>query len=433
MMGAMRQRAVWQFALSGLLSVVVIGVVALLAFREIGRDQALEEAKDVTRLTAAAVVEPALTQALVDGDPEALDRFDWLLTGGVLANSAIERIKLWTADGRIVYSDEPRLIGQRYALDDEELEALRTDEVQAEVSDLDAPENRFERGHGELLEVYLPAHMPDGTPLLFETYRPTAAISETSGDLTRAFVPALLLGLLALWLVNLPLAAALSRRMRRAREEREAYLQAAMHASEHERRRIAADLHDGIVQDLNGLSLQMAAEARSADARGEPEAAQRLRALSASGRQLTRGLRHALVDIYPPSLHREGLGPALADLAETVSRRGIVVDLDVEDELALPPDVEALLFRVGQESLRNVVRHAGAAHVGVRVAREKGEAVLEVADDGRGFDPGASTSLTNGHLGLRALESLTVDAGGRFAVRSRPGEGTHVRAEVPVA
>ncbi|HEY8583096.1 MAG TPA: ATP-binding protein [Capillimicrobium sp.] len=430
----MGQRAVWQFALSGLISVLVIGVIAVVAFRAIGREQALDEAKDVTRLTAAAVVEPALTQALVDGDREALERFDWLIREGVLANSSIQRIKLWTPDGRIVYSDEPRLIGQRYALDDEELEILRSDRVQAEVSDLESPENRFERGHGELLEVYLPAHLPSGEPLLFETYRPAAAISDTSGDLTRAFIPALLGGLVALWLVNLPLAAALSRRVRRAREEREAYLQAAMHASEHERRRIAADLHDGVVQDLNGLSLQMAAEARAADARGEPEAAARLRDLSATGRQLTRGLRHALVDIYPPTLHREGLAPALADLAESVRRRGPAVAADVEDGLELPPDVEALLFRIAQESLRNVVSHADASQVRLRVGRDEGRAVLVVGDDGRGFDPAAADeAASDGHLGLRALRSLTVDAGGRFVVRSAPGAGTEVRAEVPVA
>jgi two-component system NarL family sensor kinase len=432
MMCAVRGRAVLQFALSGLLSVLVIGVIAVIAFRAIGRDQALEEAKDVTRLTAAAVVEPALTRALVDGDPAAIRRFDRLIRRGVLANSTMVRIKLWTPDGRIVYSDEPRLIGQRYDLDDEELETLRSDRVEAEVSDLDAPENRFERGHGELLEVYLPAHLPDGEPLLFETYRPTATISETSGDLTRAFIPALLGGLLALWLVNLPLAAALSARVRRARDERESYLQAAMHASEHERRRIAADLHDGVVQDLNGMSLSMAAEARAADGRGERETARRLRELSATGRQLTRGLRNVLVDIYPPTLHREGLAPALADLAESVTRRGLVVELDVVDDLQLPPDVEALLFRVGQETMRNVVSHAGASRVRVSVTRDGDRAVLVVADDGRGFDADAGEPARNGHLGLRALAALTADAGGRFDVRSRLGEGTEVRAEVPV-
>ncbi len=423
----------WQFALSGLVSVLIIGLLGFFAFRAIARQQALDRAKDVTRLTAAAVVEPALTPALLNGDPQALARFDRLLRRGVLAHSNVVRVKLWTPGGRIVYSDERRLIGRRYPLDKEERSALRTDRVVAEVSDLGHPENRFERGRGELLEVYLPAHMPDGRPLLFESYRPTAAISGSTRDLTHAFIPALLGGLIMLQLVNLPLARALVGRVRRAQEERAAYLQAAMNASERERRRIAADLHDGVVQDVNGLSLSMAAESRAAGARGETQAAARLRDMAASGRQLTRGLRNALVDIYPPTLHREGLRPALADLAESVGRRGLETEVRIDEDLALAPDVEALLFRVGQESMRNVVSHAGAEHVRLEVHRENGHAVLTVSDDGRGFEAanGARAPLANGHLGLPALRALTEDAGGSFAVESTPGRGTTVRARVP--
>jgi two-component system, NarL family, sensor kinase len=430
----MRERAaVWQFALSGVASVLIIGVLATLAFRAIARDQALDRAKDITRLTAAAVVEPALTPALVRGDPRALRRFDWLMRRGVLSHSNIVRVKLWTPSGRIVYSDEKRLIGKRYALDDEERDALRSDRVKAEVSDLSHPENRFERGRGELLEVYLPAHLPNGKPLLFESYRPTSAIAQNTRDLTRAFIPALIGGLILLQLVNLPLARGLVRRAQRARRERETYLQAAMHASERERRRIAADLHDGVVQDMNGLSLSMSAESRAADNRGEHEAAGRLEQMAAAGRQLTRGLRNALVDIYPPTLHREGLAPALADLAESVGRRGVAVDVDVPSDLALAPDVEALLFRIGQETMRNVVSHAGAEHVQVGVSRADGRVRMVVRDDGRGFDAAAANGAPSaeGHFGLRAMQSLTEDAGGTFAVRSRPGEGTAVEVEVP--
>lgn len=215
----------WQFALSGLVGVLVIGLVAVLAFRVIARQQALERAKDLTRLTAAAVVEPAVTAKLVQGDPRAIARFDKLMRDGALTKSDIVRVKHWTPDGRIAYSDEPRLIGNRYELDDDEIKALRTDHVEAEVSDLDDPENRFERGRGELLEVYLPVHLPDGRPLLFESYRSTASIADNTRELTRAFIPALIGGLIMLQLLNLPLARRLVGRVRRAREERETYLQ----------------------------------------------------------------------------------------------------------------------------------------------------------------------------------------------------------------
>ncbi|MGK2955208.1 MAG: sensor histidine kinase [Solirubrobacterales bacterium] len=423
--------AVWQFAISGLLGVLVIGLIASLAFREIARQQALDEAKDLARLTASAIVEPGLNPGIEKGEPAAIAEFDRIVRRSVLADSDIVRVKIWKADGTVIYSDEPRAIGMDTSVNEEELEALRSNEVRAEVSDLDSPENRYERGHGELLEVYLPVSLPDGERLMFESYQPTSVISETTRDLTLAFIPALIGGLILLQLVNLPLARRLVNQVRSARAEREQYLQAAMDASERERRRIAADLHDGVVQDMNGLSLSVAAEARAAEARGDEEGASRLRGISASGRQITRGLRNALVNIYPPTLHRQGLAAALSDLAEELGRRGIEVELDLDDSLELAPDVESLLFRIAQESTRNVVSHAAASSVRIEVSRADGRVAINVRDNGEGFNVSEQTPVPAGHLGLKAMESLTADAGGTFVLDSTPGEGTEIRVEVP--
>ena len=425
--------AVWQFALSGLIGVLVIGLIAILAFRAIAKEQALDDAKELTRLTAAAIVEPGLNPGIENGDPAAIRELDRLVRRSVLAESDIVRVKIWTAEGRIIYSDEPRAIGLRFPLHEDERDAIRNDRVEAEVSDLDAPENEFERGRGELLETYLPVELPNGRKLLFESYQPTSLISERTRDLTRAFIPALLGGLLLLQLVNLPLARRLVNQVRSARAEREQFLQAAMDASERERRRIAADLHDGVVQDMNGLSLSVAAEARAASDHGDEAGATRLRQISASGRQITRGLRNALVDIYPPTLHRQGLSAALSDLAENLGRRGLQVELDVSEPLDLPPDVEALVFRIAQESTRNVVSHARAGTVWITAETLDGMACITVRDDGHGFDDSNRGATSDGHFGLKAMESLTTDAGGRFTVESVPGEGTEIRAEVPVA
>ena len=423
--------AVWQFALSGLIGVLVIGLIAIFAFRAIARQQALDDAKDLTRLTASAIIEPALTPELEAGDPQALARFDRRVRQSVLAHSDIVRIKIWTEDGTIIYSDAPGVIGQRFPLDEGELEALKKGKIESEVSDLSKPENRFERNQGELLETYLPVTLPDGQKLLFESYLPTEVISDTTKELTRAFIPALIGGLLLLQLVNLPLAQRLVNRERQARLERESYLKAAVDASERERRRIAADLHDGVVQDMNGMSLSIAAEARAAADRGDEEQAKRLRDISASGRQLTRGLRNALVDIYPPTLHRQGLAAALSDLTENISRRGIHADLHADHPLDLPPDVEALLFRVAQESTRNVISHAGATMVHIEVKTDEERVTMTVSDNGKGFDSSGDQSVYDGHFGLRAMESLTEDAGGAFKLNSTPGEGTTVTVRIP--
>jgi two-component system NarL family sensor kinase len=127
----------------------------------------------------------------------------------------------------------------------EERAALAADKVEAEVSDLSRPEYRFERGQRELLEVYLPIRGPDGQRLRFEAYQRFSSISASGRRLWLAFAPALLGGLLLLQLANLPLARSMVRRLRDARAQRELMLRRAIDASDLERRRIAADLHDG--------------------------------------------------------------------------------------------------------------------------------------------------------------------------------------------
>src|SRR5207253_2641386 len=111
-----------------------------------------------------------------------------------------------------------------------------------------------------------------------------------------------------------------------------------------------------------------------------------------------------LVEIYPPELHRAGLEAALGDLLAASEARGLATTLDVDPEFRLDRDTEALFFRVTQEALRNVIKHAGASRVSVKVARANGRARLLVEDDGRGFDPGQPDG--GGHFGLRMLRDL---------------------------
>src|SRR6185437_4003713 len=107
--------AVLQFALSGLAIVVLLGLAGVELLRHAGNTQALKDAKNNTQIAARGVVEPNLTPGVMRGDPAALARFDRIIRSSVL-QPPIVRVKIWTATGRIVYSDEPRLVGQRYAL-----------------------------------------------------------------------------------------------------------------------------------------------------------------------------------------------------------------------------------------------------------------------------------------------------------------------------
>ena len=425
--------AVAQFALTGLLVLAVFVVAWVLVFRSIGESEALRDARQYTALTGQGIVEPALGAGVMDGDQAALRRLDTVVQERVLGERVV-RVKIWASDGRIVYSDEPRLIGSRYPLDDSKLEALRTGGAQAERSDLGGPENRFEQGQGSLYEVYLPIRAPDGTSLLFETYQRGTSVASTGRRIWLPFAALLLASLVLLWLVQVPLAWRLARRLRRSQVDREMLLVRAVEASADERRRIAADLHDGVVQDLAGISYSLSAAAGSAEPQVPPTTRSLLEEAASGMRDSMRRIRSLLVEIHPPNLRAAGLEAALGDLLAPLAGRGIETSLDVADGLALDEETEQLFYRAAGEAIRNVERHADARHLAVRIGSGEGWARLEVNDNGVGFtQKDRDRSRAEGHVGLSLLEELAARMGGSLEVRSTPGEGSTFVLEVPAA
>ena len=421
---------VTQFALAGLAVLAVFGAAALLALRGLGNAEALRDARQFATLAGQGIVEPTVAPGLLRGGPEAIAAVDRIVQERVLGERVV-RVKLWARDGRIVYSDEPRLIGARFPLDAEKLDVLRSGATNASLSDLSGPENRYERGQGDLYEVYLPIRAPDGTPLLFETYQRRSAVASTGRRIWMPFAALMLGSLVLLWLVQVPLAWRLDRKLRRSQAEREALLVRAVEASDDERRRIAADLHDGPVQDLAGISYSLSAAAQT---EGSPGARETLRQAAAGTRDSMRRLRSLLVEIHPPNLRASGLEAALADLLAPLQARGAKTSLTVDPALGLDEDAERIVYRAAAEALRNVERHADANRVAVAV-EERDEGVrLVVVDDGVGFGPGdRERRREEGHVGLSLLEELAARAGGRLAVRSAPGDGTTFELELPHA
>jgi two-component system NarL family sensor kinase len=424
--------AVSRFALVSVAAILLLGAVGVTIMRRTGTSEAIREAKQVTRLVGRGTVEPGVTPGILTGDPRAIRRLDRLVRRRVL-HDPIVRVKLWTPDGRIVYSDEPRLIGSRYELESSHREALRDATLDADVSDLDDAENRFERNHGKLLEVYMPIHASNGRPLLFEVYQRFSTISSSGRHLWLSFLPALIGALLVLGLLQLPLAWSMARRLRAGQQERETLLRRALEASDSERRRIARVLHDGVVQELAGVSYSLSAAAERSGAAGDAELGNALRNAAAHTRESMRELRSLLVEIYPASLHQAGLEAALRDVLAPLARQGLETNLVVDHDLGLSDSAEAQLFRAAQEALRNVLLHAAAQRVEVSVSREGGRARLTVSDDGRGCSPEAlSQRRDEGHLGLRLLADLAAEAGGSLEFDSEPGRGTRLTMEVPV-
>jgi signal transduction histidine kinase len=418
-----------RFAITGIAGLALLTFVAIQLLSSRGTSEAIRNAKSLTRLAANGVAAPYLTGALLAGRPAAIAALDKTVRDRLLVDPVV-RVKIWDSSGRIIYSDQHRLIGARYELRRGELHALETGGVDAEVSDLTEPENRFERQYHKLLEVYYGLRTTTGTPVLFETYQRFSSIAASGNRLFRVFFFPAIAVLVLLELAQIPLAVSLARKVQRGQQERAALLQRAIDASELERRRIARDLHDGPVQDLAGVSYTLSSAIEEAGA-VDPELAGALQQSARQTRASIRALRTLLVDIYPPRLHSEGLIAAVSDLLSALSAAGLDVTLDADPNLRLPPGVEAVLFRVAQESLRNVLEHARATHVTVHVHATTDAVTLEVQDDGRGI--GGTPSNADEHFGLRMLEDLARDSDGELELDSAPGRGTTVRAQLPIA
>ena len=190
-----------------------------------------------------------------------------------------------------------------------------------------------------------------------------------------------------------------------------------------ERSRLARDLHDAVSQTLFSAALIAEVLPRIWE-RDPEEGRRRLEEL----RGLTRGalaeMRTLLLELRPASLVEADLGDLVRQLAEAFAGRARVpVDLDVEGDCCLPADVQVAFYRVAQEALNNVTKHAEAEHVRLRLRTGGREASLEVYDDGRGFTGDGASSE---HLGLGIMQERAHAVGARLAVESRPGEGTRV-------
>lgn len=427
-------RPVAQFVAVGLAVAVVLALGTSWLSRRAAVDEAVHDAQATTALIARSIVQPSLPPGLVTGVPAALDRFDRTIRNRVLGDRVL-RVKIWDAGGRVLYSDDPRLIGRRYQLGAGELAILEAGGIEAEASDLRKPENIFERPLGRLLEVYTQVRSK-GRPLLFEAYYSFADVDNRSSAIVSAFRPITVGGLLVFLLLSVPIVWLLARRLAVAGAERERLLQLAVQASDTERRRIAADLHDGVVQELAGATFTLAATAREADQPRDADGRQALRAelseLAALLRRSIRSLRSLLVEIYPADLGNSGLAAAVDDLVGRVSSDGIEVVADIPDTTALPVELVELLWRTTQECVRNAVRHGRPRHLDIDldVTRDEGRVALQIRDDGSGFDP--DQPVPQGHVGLRSLSDLARQAGGSFSLTSRPGAGTVARLEVPL-
>ncbi len=214
--------------------------------------------------------------------------------------------------------------------------------------------------------------------------------------------------------------------------EVEALAASLMTALEDERRRVSRELHDQICQQLASLAIDMGGLV--ADLPPPGEAKSRLKALQARVVKASEEARHIAYELHPSVLDDLGLVASLKALCNALpSRRK---DLSVKfTSAALPATVSreaaSCLYRVAQQSLDNVIKHANAKHVSMDVTSRKGAVLLIIRDDGQGFDP--ESIKGRGGLGLIGMEERARLLQGKLTIGSRPGRGTRVALEVPLA
>ncbi len=205
-------------------------------------------------------------------------------------------------------------------------------------------------------------------------------------------------------------------------------------AQEAERQRIARELHDGTGQTLTAIGLGLAAAADRLDS--DPEAVrQQLADMKAMNAQVLQEVHNVIADLRPSILDNLGLLPALrGHMRAFEERTGIQTQLLVQGKSArLKPDIETTVFRIVQESLTNVVRHAAAGSVLVQIVFGERDVRLSIDDDGRGFDVAAALAGSDGRAawGLLGIAERAALVGGTAEIQSRPGEGATVRIAVP--
>jgi signal transduction histidine kinase len=423
------RHAVRRFVLASLLAMLVLALGAVYLSRRIAEDEAIRDARVSAAQIAQNLVAPLLDADLRSGDPSARRRLGALMRHR-LQDRSIAHVKVWSPSGRILFSDQHQLVGRRYVLPARVLAIFGTARYEVELPNSEKPVRGGEPDEGDLLEVYVGSRGVDGKPFVFETYTSRSRLAGNTQVIFTEMVPVGLAALLLFSLVTLPLALSLARRVDRGHRHRADLLRHSLSAWAHERRRIAADLHDGVVQDLAAVGYalpvvvsQLPETAGEARATGDHLSRVLVRAITS--------LRGVVGDLVPSEISEVGLAAALTELAEDMEQHGLEVSVDVPEQVgeAVDVDVARVVYRIVREALRNVVKHSGAGHARVTLRSVDGRVDVRVDDDGRGLGEKATDS--DRHFGLDLITETLHEVGGEIALQEREGGGVTLTASLP--
>lgn len=416
-------------------SIIALVVTAAIAFglvatgsivvaHHIARTQELDAAVRNARSIGNTVFAPVLAEA-ARNDPDAIKFLDRAVRIRS-RDGALVRVKVWAHDESVIYSDDHALIGKTFPDNPEVPAAIDHGTTTVGLSDLEGPENTDETlEFDQLVEAYVPLTLDDGTVVAFETYSTDERLRASESRLVKDLVPFALGALLVLLLTQLPVSVWLVRRVGRAQQERARLLAGSLATSRRERRNIARDLHDGVVQDLAGAGYALGAAVRAIPEDSPPDARLLVDKARDAVERSVHDLRVLIVDIHPPDLTAGGLEPALHDLADRL-RASTAIELDVRVALpdAVGPGVAETVYRAAREFLVNIAKHSGAQHASVELTGDTETVRLLVTDDGRGPSVEGWDRRAKGHLGLVLIAESAADLGGELTVEAGTARGT---------
>jgi signal transduction histidine kinase len=421
--------AVVRFAASSVVLLLVLMLAVVILADRIARQEALRDARmrgsSIGNLIAAPLVNAKVRAHVKDASTELTTALRNRMSDGSVIHT-----RLWDESGTILWSDQKELVGRRFPLSDDVKKLFGTGDVTAEVSTSSKADNTGTRDQGETLEVNAGTLDADQKPMVVEASFSSSGMRADERAIIYGFLPMVMAVMLLFQVAMLPMAMSLARRVERGLAERSNWMRHALLASDLERRRIAQGLHDGVIQDLAGLSYAMPTlEAHLTDDAAGLKARETSRRVSQILSRDVAALRLMMTDIYPPDLEGPGFATAIRELAHSAGERGVQVQIFSTPDLTIPLDTARLAYRVVREGLRNIVKHSGATTAQVEVRQESDLLVVSVSDNGHGV---RDIQAAEGHLGLRLLEDTVRDLDGQMKLQSSPSGGAVLEASFPV-
>jgi signal transduction histidine kinase len=429
-------RSLTLFVLVPLLVLVAVAAGTALLSERLARRNAIADAEHIAVGLTRYLVAPVLEEA-IDGQPGKWEELAKRVHDR-LADKSITELNIWTAQGMVRFSSNRAISGHTFPTTTELRSAL-AGRVVSDVDDGEVPD--YPDGPaGHVVEVYVPVRINDQT-LVVETYFGQASIQREAALLRGRIIPVALGGLIVLQLVQEPIGLSLLRRVRRQDAERAALLARSLTASERERHAIAADVHDGPVQDLAGVGYALAALKPSVPAEAHAEVDR----LSGEVRDMVAGLRRLMADLYPPEPTDPVMPAAVEEIADAARAGGLAVTVDAQPIPELNSRAAAILQRTARDALAEAARDPGttSARVAYGPADIAGVPAVRLRvnteDDGRpdarrGWRiVGRRRGRAVDREGLAQLGRHVAELGGSLTIDARTARGFSVTAVVPAA